>query len=145
MAGALVTKLLLLDEGKAVNYGAATVSEKFLQGKALSGLLCEIIGTFVLMWAIMGVAVNPRGERAWAGWVIGIALGRGVMVFAPLDGAGLQPRPLVRPGDRLGRVRRLLDLHHRPGDRSRARRVRLQGARARHARARAEAPIETLD
>ena len=43
------------------------------------------------MWAIMGVAVNPRGERAWAGWVIGIALGAGVMVFAPLDGAGFNP------------------------------------------------------
>ena len=52
------------------------------------------------MWAIMGVAVNPRGERAWAGWVIGIALGAGVLVFAPLDGAGLQPRALVRARDR---------------------------------------------
>jgi MIP family channel proteins len=91
VAAALVTKLLLLDEGKSVNYGATTVSEKFLQGRALSGLLCEIIGTFVLMWAIMGVAVNPRGERGWAGWVIGIALGVGVMVFAPLDGAGFNP------------------------------------------------------
>jgi glycerol uptake facilitator-like aquaporin len=39
----------------------------------------------------MGVAVNPRGERAWAGWVIGIALGVAVMVFAPLDGAGFNP------------------------------------------------------
>ena len=72
------------------------------QGKALSGLLCEIIGTFVLMWAIMGVAVNPRGERAWAGWVIGIALGAGVMVFAPARRRRVQPRPLVRAGDRLG-------------------------------------------
>jgi glycerol uptake facilitator protein len=67
------------------------VSEKILQGKALSGLLCEVIGTFVLMWAIMGVAVNPRGERAWAGWVIGLTLGGAVMVFAPLDGAGFNP------------------------------------------------------
>jgi glycerol uptake facilitator protein len=91
VAAALVTKLLLLDEGKGVNYGAATVSEKILQGKALSGLLCEVIGTFVLMWAIMGVAVNPRGERAWAGWVIGLTLGGAVMVFAPLDGAGFNP------------------------------------------------------
>ena len=32
VAAALVTKLLLLDEGKGVNYGATTVSEKFLQG-----------------------------------------------------------------------------------------------------------------
>jgi MIP family channel proteins len=91
VAAGLVTKLLLLDEGKGVNYGAATVSEKFLQGKALSGLLCEVIGTFVLMWAIMAVAVNPRGERSWAGFVIGMALGVAVLVFAPLDGAGFNP------------------------------------------------------
>ena len=91
VAAALVVKLLVLDEGKSANYGAATVSEKFLQGKALSGLLIEVIGTFVLMWAIMGVAVNPRGERAWAGWVIGIALGAAVLVFAPLDGGSFNP------------------------------------------------------
>jgi glycerol uptake facilitator protein len=91
VAAALVTKLLLLDEGKGVNYGAATVSEKFLQGKALPGLLCEIIGTFILMWAIMAVAVNPRGERSFAGLVIGMALGGAVLVFAPLDGASFNP------------------------------------------------------
>ena len=39
----------------------------------------------------MGVAVNPRGERAWAGWVIGMALGVAVMVFAPLDGGSFNP------------------------------------------------------
>ena len=93
IAAALVTKLLLLDEGSVedANYGAVLVSEQFLQGKALPGLLVEIIGTFLLMWAIMGCAVNPRGERAWAGWVIGITLGLVVMVFAPLDGAGFNP------------------------------------------------------
>ncbi|MDX6698679.1 MAG: aquaporin [Solirubrobacteraceae bacterium] len=91
VAAALVTKVLMSDEGDAVNYGATTVSEKFLQGKALGGLLVEIIGTFVLMWAIMTFAVNQRGLRDWAGLGIGMALGLGVMVFAPLDGAGFNP------------------------------------------------------
>jgi MIP family channel proteins len=91
VAAALVTKLLLLDEGRAANYGATTVSEKFLQGRPLPGLVAEVIGTFVLMWAIMGTAVNPRGERAWAGLVIGIALGLGVMTLGPLSGAGFNP------------------------------------------------------
>jgi glycerol uptake facilitator protein len=91
VAAALVTRLLLLDEGRAANYGATSVSEQFLQGKPLPGLLAEIIGTFVLMWAIMGTAVNPRGERAWAGLVIGIALGLGVMTLGPLSGAGFNP------------------------------------------------------
>jgi MIP family channel proteins len=91
VAGALVTKVLLDDEGDAVNYGATTVSEKFLQGKPLGGLLVEVIGTFVLMWAIMAFAVNPRGERNLAGLGIGMSLGLAVMVFAPLDGAGFNP------------------------------------------------------
>ena len=91
VAAALVTKLILLDEGRGVDYGATTVSEQFLQGKPLPALLCEVIGTFVLMWAIMGTAVDPRGNRAWAGWIIGISLGLGVMTFAPLEGAGFNP------------------------------------------------------
>jgi MIP family channel proteins len=91
IAGALVCKLLLLDEGRAGHYGATTVSEQFLQGKALPGLLAEAIGTFVLMWAIMGCAVNPRGQRDWAGLVIGFALGLGVMTLGPLSSAGFNP------------------------------------------------------
>jgi MIP family channel proteins len=91
IAGALVCKVLLLDEGRAGHYGATTVSEQFLQGKALPGLLAEVIGTFVLMWAIVGCAINPRGERAWAGFVIGAALGLGVMTLGPLSGAGFNP------------------------------------------------------
>jgi glycerol uptake facilitator protein len=91
IAGALLCKVLLLDEGRAGHYGATTVSDQFLQGKALPGLLSEVIGTFVLMWAIMGCAVNPRGQREWAGLVIGVALGLGVMTLGPLSGAGFNP------------------------------------------------------
>jgi MIP family channel proteins len=91
VAGALVCKVLLLDEGRAAKYGATTVSEKFLQGRPLPGLLAEVIGTFVLMWAIMGCAVNPRGQRDWAGLVIGMTLGFAVMTLAPLSGAGFNP------------------------------------------------------
>jgi MIP family channel proteins len=90
VAGALVTKLLLEDEGRGANYGAVT-PQPFISGKGTIALLVEIIGTFVLMWAIMGTAVNPRGDRSWAGLVIGITLGFAVMALGPLDGAGLNP------------------------------------------------------
>jgi MIP family channel proteins len=91
IAGALVCKALLLDEGRAGHYGATTVSTQILQGKALPGLIAEVIGTFVLMWAIMGCAVNPRGQRDWAGLVIGAALGLAVMTLGPLSGASFNP------------------------------------------------------
>jgi MIP family channel proteins len=87
---ALVVKLIVHDPGAAVHYGAPSVSDA-LHGKNFTGMLCELIGTFVLMWSIMGVAVNPRGARDWAGLVIGGTLGFAVMVFAPLTGAGLNP------------------------------------------------------
>ena len=90
VAGALLTKGLLDDEGDAVNYGAPAVSDR-LDGAILPGMVVEGIGTFFLMFVIVGVAVNPRAARDWAALAIGAALGMLVMVFAPLTGAGLNP------------------------------------------------------
>jgi MIP family channel proteins len=90
VAGALVVKVLLDDEGRGVNYGA-TVPQAFVSGKALPALLAEVIGTFVLVWAIMGAAVNARSDRSWAGLIIGITLGFAVMALGPLSGASFNP------------------------------------------------------
>jgi MIP family channel proteins len=110
LLAALLVKLLVKDEGAAVNYGATTIAEApeapapqpgvppptdtgpgWLDGKPLGGVVVEAIGTFFLMYAIMAVAVNPRGNRTIAGWVIGATLGMGVMTLAPLTGAGFNP------------------------------------------------------
>jgi glycerol uptake facilitator protein len=90
VAGALLTKALLLDEGEDVFYGATLVSER-LDGDILPGMAVEAIGTFFLVWVIVGVAVNPRATKEWAALAIGAALGMGVMVLAPLTGAGFNP------------------------------------------------------
>ena len=90
VAGALITKLLLEDEGKAVNYGITAVSGR-LDGAILPGMVVEGIGTFFLVWVIVGVAVNPRATKEWAALAIGAALGMLVMVIAPLTGAGFNP------------------------------------------------------
>jgi glycerol uptake facilitator protein len=96
LIGALIVKLIFKDEGHG-SYGAATVSEKFLQGKNLSGLFVELVGTFGLVWAVMGAAVNVRAERAWAPWVIGGTLGAMVMCFGPLTGGSLNPARAFGP------------------------------------------------
>ena len=88
--GALLTKALLEDEGDPVNYGATVVSSR-LEGEIFPGMIAEIVGTFFLVWAIVGVAVNPGALRDLAGLVIGGTLGLGVMVLAPLTGAGFNP------------------------------------------------------
>ena len=91
VAGALLTKVLLENEGEAVNYGATLVSERTLEGAILPGMVAEALGTFFLVWVIVGVAVNPRATKEWAALAIGAALGMGVMVIAPLTGAGFNP------------------------------------------------------
>ena len=96
MAGALLTKALLLDEGAASNYGAVAVSD-VLDGKILPGMVVEALGTFFLVWAIIGVAVNPRATKEWAALAIGGALGMAVMVFGPLTGAGFNPARAFGP------------------------------------------------
>lgn len=93
VAGALIAKLLLTDfpNAETVNFGATTVSEDRLDGKLGLGMIAEFIGTFFLMWAIVGVAVNARAAKDWAALTIGAALGLGVMVLGPLTGAGFNP------------------------------------------------------
>jgi aquaporin-4 len=91
VAGALLTKALLLDEGDPVNYGATLVSTRFLEGDWFPGMVAEGLGTFFLVWAYVGVAVNPRAAREWAALAIGGALGVGAMVIGPLTGAGFNP------------------------------------------------------
>src|SRR3954453_16977409 len=88
--GALLTKALLSDEGAAVNYGAPAVGAR-LDHSIFLGAICEAVGTFFLIWAIIGVAVNPAGLKDWAGLAIGTTLGFLVMIFGPLTGAGLNP------------------------------------------------------
>ncbi len=90
VAGALLTKLLLEDEGKAVNYGVTAISGR-LNEAILPGMVVEGIGTFFLVWVIVGVAVNPRATKEWAALAIGATLGMLVMVIAPLTGAGFNP------------------------------------------------------
>jgi MIP family channel proteins len=88
--GALLTKALISDEGAAVHYGAPMVSDR-LSHSIFIGAIAEAVGTFFLVWAIVGVAVSPRGLKDWAGLAIGLTLGGLVMIFGPLTGAGLNP------------------------------------------------------
>jgi glycerol uptake facilitator protein len=97
LAGLLVL-LLFHDVGAPVNYGATAVNAKVLPGGSpWLGLIAEAVGTFMLMWAVMAMAVNPRGEKHFAGLVIGGALGLAVMVFGPATGAGLNPARWLGP------------------------------------------------
>jgi MIP family channel proteins len=94
----LLVKALMNGSATAAHFGAPqVVSGRFLDGSAVKGMVAEAVGAFFLMWAIMGTVVNPRGERAWAAFVIGATLGLSVMCIAPLTGAGLNPARAFGP------------------------------------------------
>ena len=87
--GALLAKGLLLDEGRATDYGATTISP--LLGGDFAGMVVEGLGTFLLVLAVCAVAFNPRVRNEWAPLAIGLTLGFAVIIFGPLTGAALNP------------------------------------------------------
>ena len=101
---ALTVSLVVTGAADATNFGATAVNDRFVSGDGAAAL-AELIGTFALMWAIMGVAVNEQAERSWAPWVIGGTLGFAVMAIGPFTGAGLNPARAFGPalvGDAFG-------------------------------------------
>jgi MIP family channel proteins len=87
--GALLVKGLLEDEGRAANYGAPQVSD--LLGGPLQGMIVEALGAFLLVLAVVAVALNPRAWRDWAPLTIGLTFAFAVMVFGPLTGGSFNP------------------------------------------------------
>lgn len=87
--GALLVKGILLDEGRATDYGNAEVSP-LLDSNFLGGVV-EALGTFLLVLAVLAVAMNPRARQEWAPLAIGTTLGFVVFIFGPLTGASVNP------------------------------------------------------
>jgi glycerol uptake facilitator protein len=101
--GALLVKGILLDEGRASDYGAAKISP-LLQGAFAAGVV-EALGTFLLVLAVCAVAFNPRARQEWAPLAVGLTLAFDVMIFGPLTGASVNPARWFGPaliGDAFG-------------------------------------------
>jgi MIP family channel proteins len=78
--------------GSVVNYGTPAVADTYLHGgSAFVAMIAEALGAFLLMWAVMGTAVNPAAPKGVAGFAIGGALGVGVLIFGPATGAAFNP------------------------------------------------------
>jgi MIP family channel proteins len=100
IAGAWVVKLLL-DNPNATGtedptFGAPAVGAA-AGGSNTVALGIETIGTFFLLWAIVGVAVNPRAVAHWAGFAIGATLGVAAMIGGPLSGGSFNPARAFGP------------------------------------------------
>jgi MIP family channel proteins len=87
--GALLTKGLLLDEGRATHYGAAEVSG--LLANNFAGSIVEAVGTFCLVLVILAAVYSEKSLKDWAPLAIGTTLGFIVMVGGPLTGGSFNP------------------------------------------------------
>jgi glycerol uptake facilitator protein len=76
-------------------------------GGNFDGMILEAIGTFMLVLAVLAVALNPRARNEWAPLAIGLTLGFVVMVIGPLTGAAVNPARWFGPalvGEEFGDV-----------------------------------------
>ncbi len=87
--GALLCKALLLDEGRATNYGAVAVTG--VLGGNFQGAIVEALGTFCLVLVILAAVFSRKSFKEWAPLAIGTTLGFIVMVGGPLTGGSFNP------------------------------------------------------
>jgi aquaporin Z len=92
---ALAVKLTLPKGVSDIDGGATQLSDGT---SVASGFAIEFILTFLLMWVIFAVAVDPRGSfGAVAGIPIGMAITFDIMAGGPLTGASMNPSRTFGP------------------------------------------------
>jgi MIP family channel proteins len=99
IAGAAVVKLMFDNpnaSGAEPTFGAPRVGAA-AAGTNSVAFAAELIGTFFLVWTIVGVAVNPRGARQWAAFAIGATLTAVEMIFGPVSGGAFNPARALGP------------------------------------------------
>jgi MIP family channel proteins len=100
IAGGIVGALLvgwLITGAPNASHGFDPSVGPGLKGEWAAGAAFELIGTFALVFAVVGLAVSPKAPVGWAGLGIGATLGMAVMAIAPLTGAGLNPARSLGP------------------------------------------------
>jgi glycerol uptake facilitator protein len=88
IGGAFIVAGIYGQDGAALGdqdllFGATVVASGVSQWQAI---LAEAFIAFILVTAIMAVAVDPRAPKGWSGLIIGLALAAGILVTAQATG-----------------------------------------------------------
>jgi len=100
LAGGIVAALLvgwLITGAPNASHGFDPSVGPGLKGEWGAGAAFELVGTFALVFAVVGLAVSPKAPVGWAALGIGATLGMAVMAIAPLTGAGFNPARALGP------------------------------------------------
>jgi len=84
--GAALVLAVLGDDGVDVGLGATTLAEGV---GPVQGMVAEAAGTFLLLTAVMALAVDVRAPAGFFGLGIGLTLVGAIMAFGPVSGASL--------------------------------------------------------
>ncbi len=80
----------------AANFTTAIALDGTVGGWSLA-IAMETIGTFFLLLAIMGTAVDGRAPAGWAGLIIGLTVGGEIFAFGPITNVALNPSRAFGP------------------------------------------------
>jgi glycerol uptake facilitator protein len=81
----------------AVTIGGLGATAPFPGIGYYQAMLAEIVGTFLLMLAIMGVAVDRRAPPGFAGLIIGLTVAGVITTIGNISGASLNPARTFGP------------------------------------------------
>ena len=87
MGSIAASGLLLLSLGPVANLGATLPSNN----NWMQSLILETVLTFILMFVILGAAVDPRSRREFGGLAIGLTVGLEAACMGPITGASMNP------------------------------------------------------
>lgn len=63
----------------------------------VQAIVAEALGTFLLVTAIMALAVDRRAPGGWAGLMIGLAVAAAILLIGPITGGSLNPARTFGP------------------------------------------------
>lgn len=81
----------------AVTIGGLGATAPFAGIGYLQAIIAEFIGTFLLMFTIMGVAVDKRAPEGFAGIIIGLTVGAIIVTTGNIAGSSLNPARTFGP------------------------------------------------
>ena len=98
LVGAFVGALLIIAAfgSGAVDFGLGSTA----LGPGVSywqGIVAEVLGTFLLMFSVMALAVDSRAPLGWAGLMIGLAVAAAILLVGPVPAARSTPHARSAP------------------------------------------------
>lgn len=98
IGGALGSLSLVAIVGtRAATVGGLGAPGPFPGVSPFQAYLAEAFGTFILMYTIMGVAVEKRAPAGWAGWIIGMVVAGVITTMGNVSGQGINPARTFGP------------------------------------------------